>query len=36
LPRHDGVQMLPPASRKEDVKVLEENATRLIAALKAG
>jgi histidine triad (HIT) family protein len=25
---------LPPASRKEDVKVLEDNATRLIAALK--
>lgn len=36
LPRHDGVAMLPPASRKEDVKVLEENATKLIAALKAG
>jgi hypothetical protein len=25
---------LPPASRKEDVKVLEDNAARLIAALK--
>ena len=36
MPRHDGVAMLPPASRKEDVKVLEENATKLIAALKAG
>jgi histidine triad (HIT) family protein len=34
LPRHEGVAMLPPASRKEDVKVLEDNATRLIAALK--
>ncbi|MCK1710117.1 MULTISPECIES: HIT family protein [unclassified Bradyrhizobium] len=36
MPRHDGVAMLPPASRKEDVKVLEENAGKLIAALKAG
>src|SRR6266567_1052022 len=35
MPRHDGVALLPPARRKEDVKVLEENATRLIAALKA-
>ncbi|QQO17752.1 HIT family protein [Bradyrhizobium diazoefficiens] len=34
MPRHDGVAMLPPASRKEDVKVLEENAAKLIAALK--
>jgi histidine triad (HIT) family protein len=34
MPRHDGIAMLPPASRKEDIKVLEENATRLIAALK--
>jgi len=25
---------LPPASRKEDVKVLEENATKLAAALR--
>ena len=33
LPRHEGVAMLPPASRKEDVKVLEDNATKLIAAL---
>ncbi len=33
LPRHDGIAMLPPASRKEDITVLEENATRLIAAL---
>ncbi len=35
LPRHEGVAMLPPASRKEDPKVLEENAAKLIAALKA-
>jgi histidine triad (HIT) family protein len=34
MPRHEGVQMLPPASRKEDVKVLESNATKLAAALK--
>ena len=34
MPRHDGVAMLPPASRKEDVKVLEDNATKLAAALK--
>jgi histidine triad (HIT) family protein len=34
LPRHNGVALLPPASRKEDGKVLEENAAKLIAALK--
>lgn len=34
MPRIDGVALLPPASRKEDVKVLEDHATRLIAALK--
>src|SRR3979490_2420335 len=34
MPRHDGVALLPPASRKEDVKVLEDNATKLMAALK--
>jgi histidine triad (HIT) family protein len=34
MPRHDGVALLPPASRKEDGKVLEENAAKLIAALK--
>jgi histidine triad (HIT) family protein len=34
MPRHDGVGLLPPASRKEDVKVLEGNATKLAAALK--
>jgi len=36
MPRHDGISLLPPASRKEDAKVLEDNATRLIAALKDG
>ena len=35
MPRHNGVALLPPASRKEDVKVLEDNATKLIAALSA-
>ena len=34
MPRHDGVALLPPASRKEDLKVLEDNATKLIAALR--
>src|SRR5271155_391509 len=34
MPRHTGVGLLPAASRKEDAKVLEDNATRLIAALK--
>ena len=34
MPRHDGVALLPPASRKEDPKTLEENAAKLIAALK--
>src|SRR4051812_19274510 len=34
MPRHNGVALLPPASRKEDGKVLEENAARLTAALK--
>jgi histidine triad (HIT) family protein len=34
MPRIEGVALLPPASRKEDVKVLEDHATRLIAALK--
>ena len=33
MPRVEGVTLLPPASRKEDVKVLEDHATRLIAAL---
>jgi histidine triad (HIT) family protein len=35
MPRLDGVALLPAASRKEDAKVLEDNATRLIAALKS-
>ena len=35
MPRHDGIALLPPASRKEDVKVLEDNATKLIAALQS-
>jgi histidine triad (HIT) family protein len=35
LPRHDGVALLPAASRKEDLKVLEDQATRMIAALGA-
>lgn len=35
MPRIDGVPLLPPATRKEDVKVLEDHATRLIAALKS-
>lgn len=34
MPRHEGVALLPPASRKEEGKVLEENAAKLIAALK--
>ena len=33
MPRHNGDSLLPPASRKEDPKVLEENAAKLIAAL---
>jgi len=33
MPRANGVALLPPASRKEDAKVLEEHARRLIAAL---
>jgi histidine triad (HIT) family protein len=33
MPRHDGVALLPPASRKEDPKVLEDQAKLLIAAL---
>jgi histidine triad (HIT) family protein len=35
MPRHDGVALLPAASRKEDMKVLEDHTTRIIAALKA-
>ncbi|MGN6114087.1 MAG: HIT family protein [Nitrobacter sp.] len=35
MPRKDGVALLPPASRKEYPKVLEEHARLLMAALKA-
>jgi histidine triad (HIT) family protein len=35
MPCHNGVSLLPPASRKEDAKVLEDNATKMIAALKS-
>ncbi|MGY4570938.1 HIT family protein [Bradyrhizobium sp. USDA 3256] len=34
MPRKDGVTLLPPASHKEDGKVLEASAAKLIAALK--
>ena len=34
MPRHEGVMLLPPANRKEDGKVLEANAAKLMAALK--
>ena len=34
MPRRDGVALLPPASRREDAKVLEANAAKLAAALK--
>ena len=33
LPCYDGIDLLRPASRKEDAKVLEANAAKLIAAL---
>ena len=33
MPRHNGVALLPPTSRKEDEKVLEEHAAKLVAAL---
>ena len=36
MPRHNGIALLPPASRKEDAKVLEDHASALIAALKNG
>jgi histidine triad (HIT) family protein len=35
MPRHDDVALLPPTSRKEDPKVLEDHATKLIAALES-
>ncbi len=34
MPRHNGIALLAPASRKEDGKVLEEHAAKLVAALK--
>ena len=34
MPRQDGIALLPPASRKEDAKVLEDNTAKLIAALR--
>ena len=33
MPRRDGIALVPPASRREDVNVLEDNAAKLIAAL---
>src|SRR5438552_5442805 len=35
MPRQNGIALLPPASRKEDPKVLEDHATALIAALRS-
>ena len=34
MPRRIGIALLPPASHREDVQVLEDNATKLIAALR--
>ena len=34
MPRHNGIALLPPTSRKEDPKVLEEHARVLSEALK--
>jgi histidine triad (HIT) family protein len=34
MPRHEGVALLRPASRKEEPQVLQANAAKLIAALK--
>ena len=33
MPRHNGIALLAPASRKEDGKVLEDNASKLESAL---
>jgi histidine triad (HIT) family protein len=33
MPRHEGTALLPPASRKEDAKTLEQHAAKLVAAL---
>ncbi|MBN9039747.1 MAG: HIT family protein [Rhizobiales bacterium 62-47] len=35
MPRFDGVALHPPQTRKEDMKVLEGHAAKLIAALNA-
>jgi len=35
IPRHEGVAMKPPASVKEDMAVLAEQAKKLAAALTA-
>ena len=35
MPRKHGVELLPPASRKEDPAVLADHAAKLIAALDA-
>ena len=35
IPRHDGVAMKPPASIKEDMAVLADQAAKLSAAMKA-
>ncbi len=34
MPRYEGVALLPPATRKEEAKVLEDHAAKLVAALK--
>jgi histidine triad (HIT) family protein len=34
MPRHDGIALLPPASRREDTNLLEDHAAKLIAALR--
>jgi histidine triad (HIT) family protein len=34
MPVRTGADLLPPQSRKEDAKVLEDHAARMIAALK--
>src|SRR3981081_219082 len=35
MPRHNGIALLPPASRKEDAKVLENHARVLSEVLKS-
>ena len=34
MPMRTGVDLLPPQSRKEDARILEDHAARMIAALK--